>query len=105
MQEALRLFAALEPATTDWILSVGLERTIARNDAIAVSLLIQTIQIIPMTALGVALAPEFIFRRGGKKAEQDPVLAEVREVSGKLHEGKPPEIPVEEASAISQRSP
>jgi hypothetical protein len=36
MHEALRLFAALEPATTDWILSVGLERTIARNEAIAV---------------------------------------------------------------------
>ncbi len=34
MHEALRLFAALEPATTDWILSVGLERTIVRNDAI-----------------------------------------------------------------------
>ena len=77
---------------------------VSRNDAIAVSLLIQTIQIIPMTALGVALAPEFIFRRGGKKAEQDPVLAEVREVSDKLHDVKPPEIPPDEESAISKRS-
>lgn len=40
---------------------------IARPDAIAVSLLIQTLQIIPMTLLGVALAPEFIFRRGKPK--------------------------------------
>ena len=36
---------------------------VARNDAIAVSLLIQTLQIIPVTLLGVALAPEFIFKR------------------------------------------
>lgn len=36
---------------------------VARNDAIAVSLLIQTIQILPVTIIGVALAPEFIFRR------------------------------------------
>lgn len=34
-----------------------------RNDAIAISLLIQTLQIVPVTLLGVALAPEFIFRR------------------------------------------
>jgi hypothetical protein len=40
---------------------------VARNDAIAVSLLIQTLQIIPTTMLGVALAPEFIFRRGERK--------------------------------------
>ncbi len=39
---------------------------IARNDAIAVSLLIQTLQIIPVTLLGVALAPEFIFTRKKK---------------------------------------
>lgn len=40
---------------------------VARPDAIAVSLLIQTLQIIPMTLLGVALAPEFIFRKGKHK--------------------------------------
>lgn len=34
-----------------------------RNQAIAVALLIQTQQIIPVTLLGVAMAPEFIFRR------------------------------------------
>jgi len=34
-----------------------------KNQAIAVSLLIQTQQIIPVTLLGVALAPEFIFKR------------------------------------------
>lgn len=36
---------------------------VQREAAIAVSLLIQTLQIIPLTVLGIALAPEFIFRR------------------------------------------
>lgn len=45
---------------------------VARPDAIAVSLLIQTLQIIPMTLLGVALAPEFIFRKGPKHAHPEP---------------------------------
>jgi uncharacterized membrane protein YbhN (UPF0104 family) len=45
---------------------------VARPDAIAVSLLIQTLQIIPMTLLGVALAPEFIFRKGGKHVSVEP---------------------------------
>ena len=36
---------------------------VERNDAIAVSLLIQTLQILPVTLLGVMLAPEFIFKR------------------------------------------
>lgn len=40
---------------------------VGRSDAIAVSLLIQTLQIIPMTIVGVALAPEFIFKGRGKK--------------------------------------
>jgi uncharacterized protein (TIRG00374 family) len=39
---------------------------IARNDAIAVSLLIQTLQIIPTTIIGVALAPEFIFKKAAR---------------------------------------
>ena len=34
-----------------------------RDQAIAVAFLIQTQQIIPVTLLGVALAPEFIFKR------------------------------------------
>ena len=37
-----------------------------RDRAIAVSLLIQTLQIIPVTLLGIVLAPEFIFRRKPK---------------------------------------
>ncbi|MGK2963184.1 MAG: lysylphosphatidylglycerol synthase transmembrane domain-containing protein [Gemmatimonadaceae bacterium] len=36
---------------------------VSRSDAIAVSLLIQSIQIIPLTIIGISLAPEFIFRR------------------------------------------
>jgi extracellular factor (EF) 3-hydroxypalmitic acid methyl ester biosynthesis protein len=36
MQEALRLLAELESSTTDWILSAGSERTIARGELIAV---------------------------------------------------------------------
>jgi len=35
MQEALRLFANLEPTTVEWILSAGMERTIACDQAIA----------------------------------------------------------------------
>lgn len=63
---------------------------IARPDAIAVSLLIQTLQIIPMTLLGVALAPEFIFRRG--KAKHTTSVVE------KLS-GEKPETPQSSASA------
>ncbi len=53
---------------------------VPRNDAIAVSLLIQTLQIIPLTLMGVALAPEFIFKSRAKKEAQsmtdnrEPVL-------------------------------
>lgn len=50
---------------------------IERNAAIAVSLLIQTLQILPMTALGIALAPEFIFRKGERKKIE--TIAENRE--------------------------
>lgn len=42
---------------------------VPRNDAIAVSLLIQTLQILPVTLIGVALAPEFIFKRREGKQE------------------------------------
>ena len=50
---------------------------IERNAAIAVSLLIQTLQILPMTALGIALAPEFIFKKGERKEIE--TIAENRE--------------------------
>ena len=43
---------------------------VPRNDAIAVSLLIQTIQILPVTLIGVALAPEFIFKRSRSAAKK-----------------------------------
>lgn len=48
---------------------------ISRNDAIAVSLLIQTLQIIPVTLVGVALAPEFIFKRSGGVPQEGEELA------------------------------
>ncbi len=50
---------------------------VLRNDAIAVSLLIQTLQILPLTLLGVALAPEFIFRRGKKDIETEAVARKI----------------------------
>jgi uncharacterized protein (TIRG00374 family) len=50
---------------------------IARNDAIAISLLIQTLQILPLTLLGVVLAPEFIFKRGRKDLETEAVEKEI----------------------------
>ena len=49
---------------------------IARSDAIAVSLLIQTLQIIPVTLLGVALAPEFIFKRSRALNEAEELAHE-----------------------------
>lgn len=36
---------------------------VARDPAIAISLLIQTLQVVPVTILGVALAPEFLFKK------------------------------------------
>lgn len=50
---------------------------VQRNDAIAVSLLIQTLQILPLTLLGVVLAPEFIFRRGKKDKETESVARKI----------------------------
>jgi glycosyltransferase 2 family protein len=50
---------------------------VLRNDAIAVSLLIQTIQILPLTLFGVALAPEFIFRRGKKDKETEAIAKKI----------------------------
>ncbi len=38
---------------------------VPRDPAIAVSLLIQTLQVVPITIAGVALAPEFVFRKRG----------------------------------------
>ena len=43
-----------------------------RDQAIAVAFLIQAQQIIPVTLLGVALAPEFIFK-AAKHRKSDPV--------------------------------
>jgi uncharacterized protein (TIRG00374 family) len=44
------------------------------NAAIAVAFLIQTQQILPVTILGVALAPEFIFQKRRKIARPDNIL-------------------------------
>ena len=52
---------------------------VPRNDAIAVSLLIQTIQILPLTLVGIALAPEFIFRRGKKDRETEAIAKKIEE--------------------------
>jgi uncharacterized protein (TIRG00374 family) len=49
---------------------------ISRNDAIAVSLLIQTLQIIPMTILGVALAPEFILKNSRERKQAERIASE-----------------------------
>jgi len=46
---------------------------VARSDAIAVSLLIQTIQILPVTLIGVALAPEFIFKRSAGRGRVEGI--------------------------------
>lgn len=50
---------------------------VSRDDAIAVSLLIQTIQILSITALGILLVPEFIFHGGRKDPETAAVAHEI----------------------------
>jgi uncharacterized protein (TIRG00374 family) len=44
-----------------------------KERAVAVALLIQAQQILPITALGVALAPHFVFARGQGRRATDPV--------------------------------
>jgi uncharacterized protein (TIRG00374 family) len=74
---------------------------VSRNDAIAVSLLIQTIQILPLTVLGIVLAPEFIFKRSARTAvpRLDP---EIKAVEEKIEAGPPPVIPPEDAAKIER---
>ena len=73
---------------------------VSKNDAIAVSLLIQTIQIIPLTILGVALAPEFIFKRG--RGPVPEVAPEVKAVEKKIEQGPPSAIPAAEQAKIQK---
>jgi uncharacterized membrane protein YbhN (UPF0104 family) len=61
------LFQVLYAATAT---AFGLDE----NQAIAVAFLIQTQQILPVTLLGIALAPEFIFQKRRKLARSDNVL-------------------------------
>jgi uncharacterized protein (TIRG00374 family) len=42
---------------------------VQQDQAVAVSLLIQALQVLPLTLLGVALAPEFIFKRGRAQSQ------------------------------------
>lgn len=74
---------------------------VSRNDAIAVSLLIQTIQILPLTIIGIALAPEFIFKRSADTAvpKLDP---EIKRVEERIEEGPPPVIPPADAAKIER---
>ena len=75
------LFQMLYAATTT---AFGFDE----NTAIAVAFLIQTQQILPVTILGIALAPEFIFQKRRKAARPDnilpdePVLGERVKASG-----------------------
>jgi uncharacterized membrane protein YbhN (UPF0104 family) len=71
---------------------------VARNDAIAVSLLIQTLQILPLTLLGIVLAPEFIFKRGKKDNETDAVVRKI-EAEKSTHHG-----PLSTAEEVLQRA-
>jgi uncharacterized membrane protein YbhN (UPF0104 family) len=61
------LFQMLYAATTT---AFGFDE----NQAIAVAFLIQTQQILPVTLLGIALAPEFIFQKRRKAARPDNLL-------------------------------
>lgn len=61
------LFQVLYAATAT---AFGLDE----NQAIGVAFLIQTQQILPVTILGIALAPEFIFQKRRKAARPDNIL-------------------------------
>jgi uncharacterized membrane protein YbhN (UPF0104 family) len=61
------LFQMLYAATTT---AFGFDQ----DQAIAVAFLIQTQQILPVTILGIALAPEFIFQKRRKAARPDNIL-------------------------------
>lgn len=76
---------------------------VSRNDAIAVSLLIQTIQILPLTLIGVVLAPEFIFKRS-KKTVVPELAQEVKMVEKKIEEGPPPTIPKADEAKIKKNN-
>jgi len=71
---------------------------VSRDDAIAVSLLIQTLQIIPITIIGVFLAPEFIFTKGRKDPETEAVAHEI-EVEKLSHHG-----PLSTAEEVLERA-
>jgi uncharacterized protein (TIRG00374 family) len=71
---------------------------VARDAAIAVSLLIQTLQILPLTLLGVLLAPEFIFKRGKKDEETKAVEKEI-DRERLMHHG-----PLSTAEEVLQRA-
>ena len=49
---------------------------VTRSDAIAVSLLIQTIQIIPLTVIGIGLAPEIIFGSSASRRAAESLARE-----------------------------
>ncbi|MDB4908372.1 MAG: hypothetical protein JWO05_3156 [Gemmatimonadetes bacterium] len=55
-----------------------------RNQAIAVAFLIQTQQILPVTILGVAMAPEFLLKRGKTRpiGEREAAIEESKVVRG-----------------------
>jgi len=63
-----------------------------------VSLLIQTLQILPLTLLGIALAPEFIFRRGKKDKETESMVKKI-EAEKATHYG-----PLSTAEEVLQRA-
>lgn len=67
-------------------------------DAVAVSLLIQSLQILPLTLLGIVLAPEFIFRRGKKDKETEAVAQKI-EKEKLAHKG-----PLSTAEEVLQRA-
>ena len=79
-----------------YALSVG-AFGITRSDAIAVSILIQTIQIIPLTVIGIALAPEFIFKPSKRaRAESTADGSDTAALRGLAKEG-------EELSAVPRK--
>jgi hypothetical protein len=57
-----------------------------QNRAVAVAFLIQTQQILPVTILGVALAPEFIFQKRRRAPRPDNCLPDEPKLANALAE-------------------
>jgi uncharacterized protein (TIRG00374 family) len=90
------LFQAAYAATA---VAFGLDR----DQAIAVAFLIQAQQILPVTALGVALAPEFIFKKSRRRRDDEPGRIPSTSRTDRAFGEVPAELPRDEPGPAGER--